>query len=226
MTHESMDDPGRQAAPVVVLVFGAPRSGTSCVAGLLHHLGIPMGDVRKAGPLNPRGFFEDEALTKLCNSMVGDALKGGIKRSLHARIVQLEKWLEWRCLDGPVIGGKHPKLLRLVDEVAVAIPNLRAVVVRRGAGVCAQSIHDSWRSRVPAALIATMVVAAVCKCENDLLRHNIPTLKLAYRGVLESPTEAVAALADFCGIQPTAEQRMAAVLSVDSSLNHYPDPKE
>lgn len=42
------------------LVIGAPRSGTSCVAGILHHLGVFMGErLLPPNRMNPTGFFHD-----------------------------------------------------------------------------------------------------------------------------------------------------------------------
>lgn len=42
-----------------MLVTGAGRSGTSTIAGVLHHLGVPVpGPHLEANPTNPLGFFE------------------------------------------------------------------------------------------------------------------------------------------------------------------------
>lgn len=43
------------------LVVGVPRSGTSCVAGILHKMGVDMGrgHFQKADAFNRRGYFED-----------------------------------------------------------------------------------------------------------------------------------------------------------------------
>jgi hypothetical protein len=46
--------------PTCFLVLGVPRTGTSCVAGVLHYLGISMGsNLRPAQPMNAAGFFTD-----------------------------------------------------------------------------------------------------------------------------------------------------------------------
>lgn len=48
---------------MIAVVVGMHRSGTSTVAGLLHHGGIAMGEeevfLPRPGPENPRGFFEN-----------------------------------------------------------------------------------------------------------------------------------------------------------------------
>ncbi|MEL6793182.1 MAG: sulfotransferase, partial [Pseudomonadota bacterium] len=45
-----------------VLITGAPRSGTSMVAGCLHQAGLWMGATIRATPDNPLGFFENWAI--------------------------------------------------------------------------------------------------------------------------------------------------------------------
>ncbi len=43
------------------VVLGQRRSGTSMIAGVLHHLGVDMGpDPERSSERNPKGFFEDE----------------------------------------------------------------------------------------------------------------------------------------------------------------------
>lgn len=49
-----------------VIVLGIHRSGTSMVAGMLHHLGVSMGDVLiNADKYNPKGYFEDLVFVKI-----------------------------------------------------------------------------------------------------------------------------------------------------------------
>lgn len=55
-----------------IIVLGRPRSGTSLVAGILHHLGVNMGNVLVTPrPANPLGFYEDEELMKIHDLMIG-----------------------------------------------------------------------------------------------------------------------------------------------------------
>ncbi len=49
-----------------ILILGMHRSGTSSIAGLLHHIGIPMGKIFTKPILeNPKGYFEDKPLVML-----------------------------------------------------------------------------------------------------------------------------------------------------------------
>lgn len=68
--------------PTCFLILGAPRSGTSLAAGILHNLGVPMGewiddpvdprwDFIGADEWNPKGFFEDAAFVNICSAILG-----------------------------------------------------------------------------------------------------------------------------------------------------------
>lgn len=51
--------------PEPIIVLGSPRSGTSMVAGYLHHCGAFAGACRPADQWNPKGYFENVAITRL-----------------------------------------------------------------------------------------------------------------------------------------------------------------
>ncbi len=60
--------------PLCILVLGVPRSGTSCVAGILHHLGVSMTApdcIGGATDANPKGFFSDTEFEFFCNKKYG-----------------------------------------------------------------------------------------------------------------------------------------------------------
>ena len=55
-----------------VFVVGLRRSGSSMTAGILHTLGIRMGDVLHGpSPSNEKGHFEDRKLQALMDRIVG-----------------------------------------------------------------------------------------------------------------------------------------------------------
>lgn len=55
---------------MIVAVLSAPRSGSSLVAGLLHHLGVPMGgDLLPPDRWNQLGYFEDRGFRSLHRAM-------------------------------------------------------------------------------------------------------------------------------------------------------------
>ncbi|MEI9849743.1 MAG: asparagine synthase-related protein [Sphingomonas sp.] len=63
------------AALSLVLILGMHRSGTSCLAGALEQCGLFLGEVRRTGTHNPKGYFEPAALVRVHDRIL--ALNGG-----------------------------------------------------------------------------------------------------------------------------------------------------
>ncbi len=125
----------------MIFVTGAPRSGTSLTAGLLHAAGAWVGEHPGPGPSNPRGFFENTAIRQtvlkpMLESVGGDRL--GVRR-LPDRMPDADG-LRGR-VEGIVAnqGGREPwlykdaKLALVWRTWAEAFPEARWVVVRRNA---------------------------------------------------------------------------------------------
>ena len=54
-----------------IIILGMHRSGTSCMAGILHHAGLYFGDkLLPASKKNPKGYFENEDLWRLHHSVL------------------------------------------------------------------------------------------------------------------------------------------------------------
>ena len=57
-----------------VFIIGPPRCGSSCTAGLLEILGLPLGDslvgTNMQHPMNPKGFFEDIETQSILDNML------------------------------------------------------------------------------------------------------------------------------------------------------------
>ena len=56
------------------MVLGAPRSGTSAVAGALHQMGVNMGagHLQRGNRWNERGYYEDLRWQKLNKQVTGE----------------------------------------------------------------------------------------------------------------------------------------------------------
>ncbi len=54
-----------------IVIVGMHRSGTSCMAGILHHSGLYFGNkLLPASAKNPKGYFENEDLWRLHHSIL------------------------------------------------------------------------------------------------------------------------------------------------------------
>lgn len=110
-----------------IIVLGSHRSGTSAVAGILHHLGVYMGDnFQEPNDANPKGYWEDPEFSEV-NEHIYDSLKGSPHESrplppgaLNDRNKSLNHWyylMEKRNKDHCVWGFKDPKFSLIAKHV-------------------------------------------------------------------------------------------------------------
>lgn len=97
----------------LVAVMGLYRGGTSCVAGLLSHLGVNMGD-RLVRPkrANPTGFFEPVELSNRLRRLMDEPHLASIAPA-SLRIAALKNWLSKQSSKSGShsqlwLGAKHP----------------------------------------------------------------------------------------------------------------------
>ncbi len=210
-------------SPIVIMVCAPPRSGTSAVAGVMHHLGIPMGAWGgRRGPANPTGFFEDQLLQKIANLSIDEVWGEDYKNSFTERVGLFHWWLKKRSNDGPIIGGKYPRLCAMVPAMKAAIPNLRVIVPLRDAAESAKSFNSRrWPSNVPRDKIADAIQRTCEKRDAAIKRLKITSLRFPYKELVSDTRKIVAEIIAFCGIKPTAEQIESAVDFINPKLNHY-----
>jgi len=181
-----------------IIVLGTPRSGTSLTAGLLHHCGVWAGECRQADQWNPRGYFENIALTQLRKNRALSL--ESVKRALENEGYQGGPWLykstpwSWRFWE-PF--NPFWVLVRRPSE---------AVLVSRKRGPWFDETEAEARSVVQRDLD---LMNQIVKCYPD-------TVINVDGHVLVSDRNARVALADACGLDYTA----AADSFVDGSLWH------
>lgn len=130
----------------LVLILGMHRSGTSCLAGALDLCGLHLGDVRRTGRHNAKGYFERPDVVQINDRILG--LSGGawndppavarVHPHLSQQIAVLAKDM---TADRP--GGlKDPRLLLVLDAwtTAAAVP-MRFVGTFRHPMAVAASLH-------------------------------------------------------------------------------------
>ena len=63
----------RLEGSTAVIVLGMHRSGTSALAGMLHHLGVDLGDqLMQASPDNPRGYWEHRDIVAVNHKLMAE----------------------------------------------------------------------------------------------------------------------------------------------------------
>src|SRR5208283_1441635 len=196
-------------------------SGTSCVAGVLESLGVPMGK-SWIGPQpgNPKGLFEDRLLRVIANASVHENMDERRKNTHEDRVRLFREWLARRMNDGAVIGGKYPALSVLVKEMAEAIPALRIIVPERPAIECARS----WHERNPQSNIdrrCQIIQEAMNYRDAALDNLSVPVLRINYAEMTRRPKWAISQITEFCELLPSQQQIAAAIAFIDQKLNHH-----
>lgn len=199
------------ALPQVVAVLGAGRSGTSCVAGILHHLGVSMGEnLRQATPDNPRGFYEDLPLRDISRGKMPPA----------TRVARLRAWASSRAIAGPIVGGKYGVLCNQVEEMAEAWPNMRAICVNRPmVEIVASMEKAAFYKRFTLQRLQEIATGHITRRDRDLARLAVPQLSVNYHDVLADPRAQVDRMVEWLAITPTPQQIDDACAFVDGGLH-------
>lgn len=211
-----------------VAVVGLHRSGSSCLAGVLHKLGVFMG--RQLGGCEPTGGFEDLGFTRLCEAVFPFPT---IERRLAVPVVarELRRWLATHRTDAGHLrgstGGKYPHLCAMGEElVAAAGSSLRVVHIDRPLEESVASmVSRSGRARPGTFLDASPEQCEQLQCWLWTQKHRflgrVPHLTVPYHELLADPARQVRRLQDYLGLSPTGEQRKAAVAHVRAELRRH-----
>lgn len=194
---------------MAILVMGVPRSGTSAVAGVLHHLGVNMGRSLEANAWNERGFFQDADF------------EAAITRALPS-------WFpEWQLFPGQEIeslarsrsglwGVKSNRMAYVLDSFMRGAGEVKIITTSRPrsesiASFAARSGKGKEHSSQEISRCESAIVAGMKACGVS------PVLTVDYDSLLKSPADSVAEIASVVGVEATAE----AVTWIDETLRRF-----
>lgn len=198
------------------LVIGLHRGGTSCTSGVLHALGINMGDdLLPAGIHNERGHFEDREFLEMHLKLM-DWRRPEIDLNYERPYADLIRRKEKR----KVWGVKDPRfcyLLPTFERLISADTELKIVNVIRPLEDSAASLTDRSKGR-----ISPSEARLFCE-EQD--RHRRDALAVTqgvvfnvfYDRLVTHPFVEVPRIARYLGREVTAE----AVAFIDPLLRHH-----
>lgn len=191
------------------MVVGTPRGGTSLTAGILHHLGIFMGnEFMPTDDWNPKGTFADIEFEAMCNSIYGMIVPAyNLPISLYHKD-KLQTLVEQREALGIDWGFKCSRATFIADEVALHT-NLKAVVVHRNKETSLQSFMA--RSSASFNESANIILRSHSDVQRFVNTTSIPFIEVNFDDIVDNPVESVTAIASFCGKEVT-----------DNALN-FPD---
>lgn len=215
-----------ETAPFAAVV-GLHRSGTSCVAMMLHKLGVHMGN--KLTGYESTGGGEASGLAAICEEAMPFPSKD--IRDRDKLVIQLRKWIRDRqneaSAKGTIAGGKYPTTCAMLEELdQICGEGLKIVH-------CSRPLDESIRSLQRRSEKATGWLRAhdwqcsdlqkfLWNAKHDYFqRHSArPVYEIEYDRLLESPSDVVDEIVAFLGINPTDAQRNAAIQHVDPAQRH------
>jgi len=148
-----------KSKPREVLVLCYPNSGSSLISGILHHLGINMGDnLKQAQRINPKGLYEDEDFS---NALGKIWFKYNISPGYN-RFIDLKKLLSITRKDkgalldiiskkhqkGRSWGIKEPRLSLLWPALTEYLENPHWIIASRDSEKLVKSRHSKINKRV------------------------------------------------------------------------------
>ena len=189
-------NPAPATGKATIIILGTPRSGTSMPAKVLDGLGVFLGD--RFG----RGVFEDQR----------------IAMSIEKNAEPLETVI--RDYDSHDIWAfKRPRVFRQLDRCLHLFRNPRLVVMSRDPVAVAIRNNVSMGHEFPACLKNAL------KEMNDLFdfvgRQTVPVLCVSYEKAMADRAAFVDRLTEFCGINPSGEQRKLATGNMENGPESY-----
>jgi len=204
-----------------ILILGTPRSGTSCVAGVVHHLGIPTGeDCLPPDDWNPVGYFQDKAFEDILHACFGffhfpqwdevinrppGRFSNESTRTLKQTATAIRNLAAQRAATHEIWGVKSNRLSFFLDALALgAGDDVRIIQTFRPE---AESIA-SWKARSQyeddeaVKPIRYMAHAITKGMERAAVA---PDLVVDYNGLIDETETWVTRIADVCGVPVTQE---------------------
>jgi len=203
------------------MVIGCHRSGTSLVAGILHKLGVHMGDnLLGAFKSNPRGHFEDIPIIH-----INDDILAANETKWHKTLPvtqcpekiysRLMAYIEKRKGRGYPWGIKDPRLVITHDIWTKALKEsgceIKRILVWRNPLYIAKSFKmRDGMSRDMAINIATW---------NQNLMRKMKGLDLAYEDIIKNPVAGIEKIVQYANLKPSQESLQKALDFVDPALD-------
>jgi hypothetical protein len=203
-----------------IIVLAQGRTGSSAVAGVLHHLGVYMGEgLLPSTPDNAKGSFEDMWLWQKLTDLAGDwkepKFTVGKMREFRPEwqdfVKRMEKHELW--------GVKAPLLCFALTYLEEDLPkDTRFILPLRPPDAAIKSLTKvaGVGSEDEAKTIFWRYTEALVSAEMGLM-EKWSRLPVLYDDLVEYPKDTVAKIAKFCGLDPN----QAAVEFVDEKLRHW-----
>ena len=176
-----------------IFVFGAPRGGTSMVAGVLRILGVDMGARQGVG--NNEDLDIQEARGGVAG--LGDPASG----TFQSALLRMRPLIAKRANSVQSWGWKDPHGVLYAAQVQDLLPGPRILCVLRDPQAAAERVSLLTEKPILSALEETLTLYQ--RCRTYLADCDLPTALISYEKSLVRPERFVRQLAGFCGLVPS-----------------------
>jgi hypothetical protein len=220
-------------------VLTLPRSGSSMVAGMLHHAGVNMGDkLAGVSPYNEKGIYEHVPFYELNHAITYHFDQRGlwdydtIQRFQSAQLSIGELRTRYRTeawrLESELYGQKEPLLAVAWNHVHWVIPGDKRLIVvnRRWDHIIDSAMqvrqHIAAMKELTQAHIEAMYTFVRGYINKIVQITQYPVLHVQYERILEDPVTETRRIVDFAfnGLSLDADYE-AALAVVEPALNHH-----
>lgn len=225
-----------------VWVVGLHRSGSSVTAGILHRLGVHLGNRLGGYENRGTGGFEARGLATICEQAYPfPSVEPKADRAVTKRL--LRQWLRARMREaghrGTIAGGKYPHLCFLIDMLLDLAPDSRFINIDRPIDESIRSLTDrsakakGWLRASPercealqraldAAKRAGLErIAALAETARAAGKPGPSVLTIHYHDLLANPAPEIDRIIEYLGLAVRPEQRQAAIALVEPVRKHF-----
>jgi len=208
-----------------ILVMGLHRGGTSAVAGVLHELGVFMGDdLLPPSKHNPKGYFEDRKFMEMHDRLIGDwkdpylDMSDGLPDEYAALIEKHSEGHEFWGIKDPRLVFAMPAFVEAWDRLGRDLEDLRLIKVFRDPWAAAESlIERGGHTKDDAYDISLLYLSTMMSFHYPMLSGTVAYThfpRIVFRRDIEF-------VARFCGLRLTEEQLEAGRRFLDPGLVHH-----
>ena len=217
----------------LILIPAVPSSGTSALAGVLHHLGVDMGNVNNKKPFTMRGYdmYEDDDISKYCfrPNREPDVFIG----KLTATVLRFRPYINYRLYNakGPV-GAKIPAVLCMYDPDPATLPIVTLNVHRPFEQAIAsdrrtmlkqgryEPIKDDIDRIIATNRMRASDMGTCFAAKMDLFIYHEPVANMTFDELVKDKEEMVPKIAESLGLEPTEQQLQTAINFLDKDKKH------
>lgn len=178
-----------------VVVVGCFRSGTSAIAGVLHNLGVFMGNkFDESTSHNKSGYWEDLEFKnfhkKMESSSFAESDRNDYKKLIQSRQDNFELW-----------GLKDPLLCLFIDEFLNNLHDVKIIVCDREQEKIAQSMCNVLGYQDNYENFLKLVNFYVDSMNNKISKCKIPFLRVDHETLIQKTSETIHLICDFLNLE-------------------------